>query len=437
MRARSALLEALGGEEGCRRLSAAFYARVGKDPVLRPFFPGKSLKCAINEFAAFLIQFLGGDEKQTQHRWWLSLRESHARFQIGPTARRAWLRHMEATLDAAPLDDATRNALRHFFSHSSAYVIGRDTAESDHEELAARIEPSTLSSSVLRSKRIRPFQRVNSRLKPGYNQSRHCLEGGLLVTAETARLVLTGVCAVLLSTALTACRANGNEGRIPPQASAPILLFKGTGASPEDVAALRRILNTEHLNYSLVDSPQLNAMSDSEIGEYRLLIVPGGNFEQIGNSLTSSTTRNIRTAMQNGLNYLGICAGAFFAGNSPYNGLNLTSGSRFGFYAAEARGVRKAPVAITMAGGETLDQYWEAGPQLTGWGAIVGKYPDGTPATVEGSFGKGWVILTGVHPEAPASWRGGMSFKTRTEIDNAYAATLIRAALNRERLPHF
>jgi hypothetical protein len=66
MRSRSALLEALGGEEGCRRLSAAFYARVGKDPVLRPFFPGKSLRCATEEFAAFLIQFLGGDEKQTQ-----------------------------------------------------------------------------------------------------------------------------------------------------------------------------------------------------------------------------------------------------------------------------------------------------------------------------------------------------------------------------------
>src|ERR1700721_1879684 len=106
MRPRSALLEALGGEEGCRSLSSAFYARVGKDPVLRPFFPGKSLRCATEEFAAFLIQFLGGDEKQTQQRWWLSLRESHARFQIGPNAREAWLRHMEATLDAAPLEDA-------------------------------------------------------------------------------------------------------------------------------------------------------------------------------------------------------------------------------------------------------------------------------------------------------------------------------------------
>jgi truncated hemoglobin YjbI len=133
MQAGCTILEALGDEEGCRRLSAAFYARVGKDPVLRPFF-----RCAIEEFAAFLIQFLGGDEKQTQFRWWLSLRESHARFQIGPKARRAWLKHMQATLDAIPLDATTRNALRNFFSHSSAYVIGRDAGEPDHEELAAR-----------------------------------------------------------------------------------------------------------------------------------------------------------------------------------------------------------------------------------------------------------------------------------------------------------
>jgi hemoglobin len=149
MRARSPLLEALGGEEGCRRLSAAFYARAGKDPVLRPFFPGKSLRCATEEFAAFLIQFLDGDEKQTQFRWWLSLRESHARFQIGPDARSAWLRNMEATLDAAPLDDATRNALRDFFSRSSAYVMGSDAAEPDHEELAGRWSNQRALDSVV------------------------------------------------------------------------------------------------------------------------------------------------------------------------------------------------------------------------------------------------------------------------------------------------
>jgi hypothetical protein len=48
------------------------------------------------------------------------------------------MKHMEATLNAIPLEDATRNALRHFFTHSSAYVIGKDAAAPNHEELAAR-----------------------------------------------------------------------------------------------------------------------------------------------------------------------------------------------------------------------------------------------------------------------------------------------------------
>ena len=256
--------------------------------------------------------------------------------------------------------------------------------------------------------------------------------------AATARLILTVSCAVVISTAFTACRASDDEWGMPAHANiARILLFNGTGTSPGDVAALERILSSEHLNYSTINSSQLNGMSESRIREYRLLIVPGGNFEHIGNNLTSTTTANIRNAIQNGLNYLGICAGAFFAGNSPYNGLNLTSGSRFGFYAAEARGIRKAPVPVTAVGGQTLDQYWEDGPQLTGWGAVVGKYPDGMPAIVEGTFGNGWMILTGVHPEAPASWRRGMDFRTPVNIGNAYAATLIRAALNRDLLPHY
>jgi hemoglobin len=135
---RATLLNALGGEAGCRRLSAAFYARVGKDPILRPLFPGNSLKCAIEEFAAFLIQFLGGDEDQTQRRWWLSLRESHARFRIGLPQRNAWLKHMAVTLDAVSLDEGTRMALRQFFEHSSAYVVGRQAAPPEHEELGER-----------------------------------------------------------------------------------------------------------------------------------------------------------------------------------------------------------------------------------------------------------------------------------------------------------
>lgn len=224
----------------------------------------------------------------------------------------------------------------------------------------------------------------------------------------------------------------------PPAASnAPILLFNGTGTSANDVAAIETILKDRDLNYATVNSQQLNSMSESQLMACRLLIVPGGNYITIGDHLTSGATTNIHHAVQGGLNYLGICAGGLLAGNASSNSLNLTSGVRFGFYAEVNRGIHKAAVAIVGAGTPTLEHYWEDGPQFTGWGAVVGKYPDGTPAIVEGMSGKGWVILCGVHPEAPESWRHGMTFTTPSSSANAYAGTLIDAALNGTWLPHY
>jgi len=221
--------------------------------------------------------------------------------------------------------------------------------------------------------------------------------------------------------------------------NAPILLFTGSGTSVGDVSAVETILRDHRLEYAPANSRQLNAMNESQLTAYRLMIVPGGNFIDMAKSLTPRTTANIHNAVQGGLHYLGICAGAFLAGDGKgsYNSLNLTSGVRFGFYAAEKQGVRKAAVAIASVGTRAIEHYWEDGPELTGWGAIVGTYPDGTPAVVEGPSGKGWVILTGVHPEAPESWRRGMTFTTPASVSNAYAGTLIQAALDRTWLPYY
>ena len=218
--------------------------------------------------------------------------------------------------------------------------------------------------------------------------------------------------------------------------AAPILLFTGTGTSANDVAAVETILNNKHLKYSTANTRQLNSMNELQLMTYQLLVVPGGNFIDMSDALTRSTTANIHNAVQGGLNYLGICAGAFIAGHAAYNSLNLAS-VQFGFYDAERRGIRKAAVAITGVNTPPIEHYWEDGPELTGWGDVIGKYPDGTPATVEGESGKGWVILTGVHPEATENWRRGMTFITPASVANAYAGTLVDAALHRTLLPHY
>jgi glutamine amidotransferase-like uncharacterized protein len=258
---------------------------------------------------------------------------------------------------------------------------------------------------------------------------------GLPLSHSELRRGLPSIAAVSLALVVATIIACGGS---PTKRSAPVLLFTGIGTSSGDVAALQTILKTSQIDYVTVSSAELNLMAEDAIGRYRLLIFPGGNFVEMGNSLTPRTTANVRSGVQHGVNYLGVCAGAFLAGSfpQPYNSLNLTSGVQFGFYAA-VRDLHKTDVSITVAGGSTMDQYWEDGPQLTGWGAVVAKYPDGTPAVVEGTFGNGWVILTGVHPEAPESWRRGMIFRTPSRTDNAYAATLIEAALNRTTLSHF
>jgi glutamine amidotransferase-like uncharacterized protein len=233
--------------------------------------------------------------------------------------------------------------------------------------------------------------------------------------------------------------AMATESALRSANAPPILLFNGTGTSSNDVAAIEAILNQNRLGYARVNSEILNAMNQSQIQAYRLLIVPGGNFVDMGDSLTARTTANVRNAVKGGLNYLGICAGGFLAGSvpTPLKSFDLTSGVRFGFYSAEKNGIRKAAVKVTTADGTALDQYWEDGPELSGWGDTVATYPDHKPAVAEGFAGGGWVVLAGIHPEAPDTWRQGMEFATPARASHAYASTLVDAALNRRRLPHY
>lgn len=121
----ASLYEAIGGAEGCRALATAFYARVARDPVLRPLFPGKTLRCAMEEFAAYLAQLLGGPEKERQRRWWVSLRESHQRFRIEAREREAWLGHMRKTLEEVEMEDWLRKGLDRFFAEASGYVVNQ------------------------------------------------------------------------------------------------------------------------------------------------------------------------------------------------------------------------------------------------------------------------------------------------------------------------
>jgi glutamine amidotransferase-like uncharacterized protein len=229
-------------------------------------------------------------------------------------------------------------------------------------------------------------------------------------------------------------------------ASSGILLFNGTGTSA-DVGALESVItNNLKLNYDTANSAQLDAMTQADLAKYKLLIIAGGNSITIGNNFSTSTMANIKAAVrENGLHYLGVCAGAFlasYAGSSGYNDIDLLDGIWFDMFTDDP--CDPAAELLSRPGTQgSIDVYWQDGPQLTTqggtWGTIVARYPNGQPAIIQGLAGNGWTLLQGVHPEAPASWRSDTfnTFSTSLSTDLAYSATLISAALNGTVLRHF
>lgn len=192
---RSSLYEAFGSRDACHKLSAAFYARVDHDPLLRPLFPGTTLKCAIEEFAAFLAQFLGGPGEDMQRRWWLSLRESHARFRLGQKERDAWIANMALALDDVPVGEPMRGELLGFFEQSSAYIVnpGESVVNSANEEIAcrwgaqARLDKAV--AAIRRGDTKRAIELAESPALSTYSASVTCGLLALMVRSEQAVLL--------------------------------------------------------------------------------------------------------------------------------------------------------------------------------------------------------------------------------------------------------
>jgi len=280
----------------------------------------------------------------------------------------------------------------------------------------------------------------------GWNGGGGFVSCGLVRRTSASRLLLV-IASLLAPMTFTECGSRNAltasplpTAGLPPAipAAEPVLLYNGIGTSSSDVSAVQAVLVSLGVGYTMADSIRLNAMSEPQLGGYKLLIIPGGNSITIGQNLAAGTASAIRGAVQDyGVDYLGICAGAFFGGYSIYNGVDLTTGASFDFYADEFKGIHVEPVEISLPNGPPLDVYWQDGPQLSGWGEVVAKFPDGTPAIVEGQSGKGFVVFTGVHLEAPETWRGSLSFTTPISVDLAYAETVIKASLDGAPLPHF
>src|SRR5690349_11097649 len=108
------IYELAGGDPPFRRLVDSFYARVERDPLLRPLFPADLEPGKEGQFL-FITQYFGGPARYNAQRGHPRLRMRHAPFTIGQAEPDASAGHTLAAIHEAGLAEPARSSLREDF----------------------------------------------------------------------------------------------------------------------------------------------------------------------------------------------------------------------------------------------------------------------------------------------------------------------------------
>jgi hemoglobin len=113
------------GEDGFRRLIAAFYRQIPHDDLLGPMYPAHDLPGAEERLREFLIFRFGGPPRYIEQRGHPRLRMRHAPFAIGQAARDRWMQLMNNALTEVALPAEVDTMLRDFLGGVATFMINR------------------------------------------------------------------------------------------------------------------------------------------------------------------------------------------------------------------------------------------------------------------------------------------------------------------------
>lgn len=110
------------GDDGFRRLVAAFYRQVPGDDILGPMYPPDDMAGAEERLRLFLIGRFGGPQTYSEQRGHPRLRMRHAPYRIDAAARDRWVQIMGRALDEAALPPEVDALLRPFFDGVATFM---------------------------------------------------------------------------------------------------------------------------------------------------------------------------------------------------------------------------------------------------------------------------------------------------------------------------
>lgn len=110
------------GEEGIRRMVAAFYQRVREDGLIGPMYPPDDWEGAEERLVDFLLFRLGASTRYMETRGHPRLRMRHIPFRIGEAERDRWLELMAGAMDECGTPGEARAFLEPFFAQVADFM---------------------------------------------------------------------------------------------------------------------------------------------------------------------------------------------------------------------------------------------------------------------------------------------------------------------------
>jgi glutamine amidotransferase-like uncharacterized protein len=207
------------------------------------------------------------------------------------------------------------------------------------------------------------------------------------------------------------------------------LIYRGPASRDggvESVAALLRA-GPQPFRVRYVGPDADTDVDAAVLAEAALYVQPGGDgdVEDLAPGL-APVGELLRPWIRSGGRYLGICMGAYLAGDDP--GFGLLSGAvdqYAGSPGADVPDEREACIAVDW-GGERREVFFQDGPYfLPAAGELVlARYAaNGAAAALVAAYGRGRVAVVGPHPEATALWfrAAGVPRPQREAKDLAHA----------------
>lgn len=201
--------------------------------------------------------------------------------------------------------------------------------------------------------------------------------------------------------------ANGRNEAFRPT----VYVYSDSGACPD--GCITAVLDLAHSNgyrtveVRAIDLQGTNGFINPRVGD--LWIQPGGDAVVAARAIGVNGIERLRHWVGEGMNYLGFCAGAFLADSDVDDADTLPGLGLIPFQTENFLPGRHESMILNLSwNGQSRWLYFQDGPTFTapllGNVELIASYANHLPAVIQTQFGKGRVVLSGVHPEAPADW---------------------------------